>query len=365
VKHSEAHSRMAAYLEGELDVERRALFDAHLDQCPRCRTEFVELRETIGLLHALPDPEPPPFLVETVMRRIREGEGRITVLDRVRDALAVVASPRVAVPATALVVGLMLATGQLRPTQLALPELASAPISRSVSKPGGQLVVKQSNSRSANPTFERRFVSSPVTSLPNSNFASLPNSQSAARPPVVGRAPRITIQIPVLSGQVVSTPGRGIPLAQGRPQQNVARVQQGTSGRSVQPQRPVSGVVQAGTSEVASAMSTRSQDFSQLSGATAREQRKHAELRARLKRLLLNPTAYSVEFASLTVTEQDIWLEALAVYATELGRGEEALLRLRNAGDGRADALATALATQLRLAEADHRREVASLPEQR
>ncbi len=64
MNHAESHSHMADYLEGDLDLTKRALLDAHLDSCEPCSREFAEMRGTITLLRGLPDPEPPPFLAE-------------------------------------------------------------------------------------------------------------------------------------------------------------------------------------------------------------------------------------------------------------------------------------------------------------
>ena len=125
--------------------------------------------------------------------------------------------------------------------------------------------------------------------------------------------------------------------------------------------RPVSGVVQARTSDVAS---VRAPDFGSSGRAPEGEQRTK-ELAARFQRLVRNPTIYAVEFANLTVAEQEIWLAALADYASQVGRGDEAVNRLRQARNSRADELATALSTQLRLAEAGQRHEVASAESER
>ena len=82
-------------------------------------------------------------------------------------------------------------------------------------------------------------------------------------------------------------------------------------------------------------------------------------LDSRLERLIRSPAIYSSEFASLTIAEQEHWLKELAEHSVEVGRTDEALRQLRQAGDRRAQELATAFSTQLRLVAAMHR-EVAS-----
>jgi hypothetical protein len=118
VNHAEVRSRIADYLEGDLALSERALFDGHLDGCEPCSREVTELRETIHLLRSLPDPEPPAMLVENVIRRIRGGEGSVRLSDHLRAGLAVLARPAIALPATALAAVLLLASGRIGPWPL-------------------------------------------------------------------------------------------------------------------------------------------------------------------------------------------------------------------------------------------------------
>jgi hypothetical protein len=116
VNHSDVRNHMADYLEGDLALERRALFDAHLDECPECSDEIGAMRSTIALLRELPDPEAPAQLANDVMRRIRNGEARAGWLDRLRDVSASLLDPRVLAPTSAamLALGIVLGTGQFR-----------------------------------------------------------------------------------------------------------------------------------------------------------------------------------------------------------------------------------------------------------
>jgi len=76
MNHPEVRKRMGAYLQGDLDLAQRALFDAHLDGCEACARELRALRRTVDVLHDLPAPEPPPNLADRIVARIEEGEGR-------------------------------------------------------------------------------------------------------------------------------------------------------------------------------------------------------------------------------------------------------------------------------------------------
>jgi hypothetical protein len=107
VNHSDIQSTMAGYLDGTLALEKRALFDGHLDQCKECTEELAEMRGTIHLIRTLPDPEPPADLVSNVMQMIREGEARPSFLERLGEISAALLSPKIAIPATALAAGLL------------------------------------------------------------------------------------------------------------------------------------------------------------------------------------------------------------------------------------------------------------------
>jgi len=58
---------LGAYLDGELSADRRNWVEEHLETCPACQQELLELRALSGLLHA--DPAPAPFLVQKAFSR--------------------------------------------------------------------------------------------------------------------------------------------------------------------------------------------------------------------------------------------------------------------------------------------------------
>lgn len=109
MNHADVRKCMPDYLEGDLSIDRRAVFDAHLDGCEDCRVEMKELRAVPRLLRGLPDVEPPPMLADDVMRRIRLGEAAPTVGDRIRNLLSEFASPGIAIPAGAMLAAFVLA----------------------------------------------------------------------------------------------------------------------------------------------------------------------------------------------------------------------------------------------------------------
>ena len=109
MNHLDARNSMEDYLEGELPLELRARFDAHLDDCADCSRFLDQLRRIPGLLQALPDVEPPPMLTHDVMRRVRMGEAEPRLLDRLRDFLSELLSPGIAIPAGAMLAAFFLA----------------------------------------------------------------------------------------------------------------------------------------------------------------------------------------------------------------------------------------------------------------
>ena len=76
MNHPEVRRRMGEYLQGDLPLAQRALFDAHLDGCEACAADLHALRETVHLLRDLPSPEVPPHLADRIVARIEDGEGR-------------------------------------------------------------------------------------------------------------------------------------------------------------------------------------------------------------------------------------------------------------------------------------------------
>lgn len=104
MNHAVVNEHMADYLEGDLALDVRALVDAHLDVCEECAREVREMQQTIRLLRALPEPEVPPMIAANVMRRIRSGETRPSVLERIQRVVDGVLEPSFVLPAAAVAV---------------------------------------------------------------------------------------------------------------------------------------------------------------------------------------------------------------------------------------------------------------------
>jgi len=63
--------RFSAYLDGILPAEERTLLEEHLKSCERCRESLADLRKTMEYVRTLEEIEPPAWLTNKVMARIR------------------------------------------------------------------------------------------------------------------------------------------------------------------------------------------------------------------------------------------------------------------------------------------------------
>jgi hypothetical protein len=57
------HAELSAYIDGALTPAAQAAVEGHLATCALCRTHVAQLRATVSLIHALPDPIPSRRLV--------------------------------------------------------------------------------------------------------------------------------------------------------------------------------------------------------------------------------------------------------------------------------------------------------------
>ncbi len=102
MNHADVKKHLADYLEGDLDLDARAVVDAHLDHCDDCSREVTEMQQTIRLLRLMPEPETPPMIAANVMRRIRAGESRPGPFGRMLGGLRTIFEPSFVLPASAV-----------------------------------------------------------------------------------------------------------------------------------------------------------------------------------------------------------------------------------------------------------------------
>src|SRR4030042_3884380 len=63
--------KLSAYAEGIVPPEKKILVDEHLTSCQKCNESLASLRKTIDYVHSLEDVEPPAWLTQKVMAKIK------------------------------------------------------------------------------------------------------------------------------------------------------------------------------------------------------------------------------------------------------------------------------------------------------
>lgn len=360
MNHSDIQSRMASYLDGELALDARALFDAHLDRCDACSRELAEMRDTIRLLRTLPNPEPPADLVNSVMRRIAEGEGQPDWLSRAMDQLSQVFVPRIVIPVTAVVAALTLtvmsgdlslrsldprgwsARSELAAITLDVPGDASSaeavPLPVRVAR-----VERPARARARAPVTVHLAMPTPPLRQRSATGAGsflfrVANDQLGP----IRREPRegdVASRILFMSGSPRVGPYLGASTAPSivlgsHPYIVGVGIMQPNSGESLG----------WGLTPVAASRPNPVPDGGP--GEVSPGARRHLELNARLSFLTDDPPGFVHQQARLSLAERELWLQQLAVWAVEIGEVE----RVMNALEGSGDEVARDLARAFKLA---------------
>src|SRR3990170_3442086 len=63
--------KLSAYAEGIFSPEEKILIEEHLKSCLKCQESLADLRKTIDYVHRLEDVEPPTWLTQKVMAKIK------------------------------------------------------------------------------------------------------------------------------------------------------------------------------------------------------------------------------------------------------------------------------------------------------
>lgn len=307
MKHSDVQDHMADYLEGDLPLERRALFDAHLDDCEACLSEIREVQRTITLLRSLPEPRVPSGFTESVMRRVRENEGRQSLVENLREAFGILLSPRILVPVSVSMIALGIIVGNDKIEDALLLESQRAPSAASDPSAGGPVI------------------------------AGIPGAGNSARAKAPNRGGRpSTLQITIQSG--LASDVRPGPTRQGAPEAiDFARIFRAPS--SLAEQRFVSQA--PGVLKVAAPNQGWRQDrfdFSPLGSSSSASRQPSAE--AWLARLRRNPADFALVLGNFTLAEQELWIANLARHAVVRGELDDIVSMLRRSPNKRAQLLA-------------------------
>lgn len=116
--HATVRSLLSAYLDGAVSPAEKNVIEEHLENCADCRRELAELEKTVLRIRGFGEEEPPPWMAQQVMARVRE------VAEQRRGIFHWLLYPlRVKLPIEAAALVLIAATGYML-YRTAAPQLA-------------------------------------------------------------------------------------------------------------------------------------------------------------------------------------------------------------------------------------------------
>jgi hypothetical protein len=68
---SDVQEKLSAYVDGMVSSEEKMFIDEHLKVCQKCNDSLADLKKTLEYVRDLEEVEPPPWLVQKVMARVR------------------------------------------------------------------------------------------------------------------------------------------------------------------------------------------------------------------------------------------------------------------------------------------------------
>jgi anti-sigma factor RsiW len=319
-------AKMADYLEGDLPLSDRALFDGFLDSDPDARQEVAELRRTIALLRSLPSEEPPADLVFRVMERVRAGEAAPAWWIRAGAAIARALRPSILIPAAAGAAA-ALAGVALWPSA-GVPGAAPSPVAAVVSQAAPSSQVAQAADHA--PKL------APPPSAPSAGLDPREYSVAAETP----RLPSFQSNVPQIEQVMVPT----------------------SNGRRRSPEDALRAAAIAGFSGSRAGAPSASRRLPVPPAGSVAGTASRAELLdQRIETLMTDPSRFAADLRSLSFPE--IWLEAIAERAVERAIADAALAKLREAPNAQDIAVAfEAQAVRFRAAGASN--EVSSSEQQ-
>ena len=79
---NDVQEKLSAYVEGIISHDEKMLIDEHLTLCQKCCESLADLKKTVEYINNLEDIEPPAWLTQKIMARVRSEakpkEGNIT-----------------------------------------------------------------------------------------------------------------------------------------------------------------------------------------------------------------------------------------------------------------------------------------------
>lgn len=106
----DVRDNLSAYIDGELDKHKSSSMAAHLLTCSHCHQEWEQLKVVSGLLHNLPEVEPPPEFIDGLNKKISTAVAAESTSQKMRR---VVQKPWYKFAAVAAVFGMALGVSTL------------------------------------------------------------------------------------------------------------------------------------------------------------------------------------------------------------------------------------------------------------
>ena len=76
------NEKLSAYIENQLDPEEQKNVNHHLKTCQNCRTALRDLRKTIEYARSIEETEPPAWLAQKIMAKVREESEKKGILKK-------------------------------------------------------------------------------------------------------------------------------------------------------------------------------------------------------------------------------------------------------------------------------------------
>lgn len=73
---NDIQEKLSVYIDGDISSEERMLIDKHLKSCEQCKVTLAEMKKTSEYVRNLGDIEPPAWMTQKIMTKIRSEAGR-------------------------------------------------------------------------------------------------------------------------------------------------------------------------------------------------------------------------------------------------------------------------------------------------
>jgi len=305
------------------------------------------MQRTIRLLRMLPDPEVPPAIAANVMRRIRLGETRPSLIERLGRIVSSVLEPTFVLPASAMAIAALVVMVVQDPslgsrlgvwplgedTRAAVVEPSRGPA------PGGRLARVDPQMRAAGSgvgTGEGRAFGAPAARefRVDSEQAKRAPARAAARPNAVRQEIRI---------EIAQAPAPGLRAEPGRMQRRPGASAGGSLWADAIPVAQSGGQTvstqQAAPLALAAVEASEAPELGRVPGSIDPRDEYLAEG-------LASPVEFARFLSAQSLAEQELWVSRLAARAEARGLLDELVDALRGSGDPAATLVADDFAAE-------------------